>query len=297
MSKGDRFTLLGDDGACPYFWPLGDRYILFFFSHMSGGQALLGDYDKKRDKFVVTDHYRFNFGAYAPGGVHAPSASPDDRGGIMLIFNMNPARPTSGWNQIMTLPRHVTLPHRDELRIEPVDAVRSLRYAHENVGPMELPANREVLLEKVQGKEMEIMAEIDPQEAPMVELNVFRSPGREEFTRIAFFSERGYHNRGHRREGPPYGLVSIDSSYASLDPEAKSRAPETAPVLLQQGEPLRLRVFTDRSVVEVFVNDKQCLAQRVYPSREDSKGVSLRSQGSPARLNSLNSWRMRSIYP
>ncbi len=294
--EGDRFTLTGDDGACPYFWPIGDQYILFFYSHMSGGQALLGDYDKIRNKFVVTDHYRFNFGASTPGGVHAPSAFPDGRGGVMLIFNMNPARPTSGWNQIMTLPRHLTLTDRDELTIEPVETVRSLRYAHEKVGPMELSANREVLLEKVKGKEMEIMAEIDPLEAPMVELNVFRSPGREEFTRIAFFPERGYRNRGHRREGPPYGLVSIDSSYASLDPEAKSRAPETAPVLLQEDEPLRLRVFIDRSVVEVFVNERQCLAQRVYPSREDSKGVSLRSQGRSAQLNLLHAWKMRSIY-
>ena len=50
--EGDSFTRIGDDGACPYFWPIGeDRYILYFFSHMSGGQALLGDYDKKRDKF------------------------------------------------------------------------------------------------------------------------------------------------------------------------------------------------------------------------------------------------------
>ena len=25
--EGDVFTLTGDDGACPYFWPIGDRYL------------------------------------------------------------------------------------------------------------------------------------------------------------------------------------------------------------------------------------------------------------------------------
>ena len=50
--EGDQFTLVGDDGACPYFWPIGDRYILLFFSHMSSGQALLGDYNQEREKFV-----------------------------------------------------------------------------------------------------------------------------------------------------------------------------------------------------------------------------------------------------
>ena len=122
--EDDRFTLVGDDGACPYFWPIGDRHILLFYSHMSGGQALLGDYDTERDKFVVTSQHDFNFGAFGPGGVHAPSATPDGEGGVYVIFNMNPAKPTEGWNQIMTLPRRLTLQGtdkigRDTLLVEP----------------------------------------------------------------------------------------------------------------------------------------------------------------------------------
>ena len=65
---------------------------------------------------------------------------------------------------------------------------------------------------------------------------------------------------------------------------------------LDSGEPLRLRVFVDRSVVEVFANGKQCVAVRVYPGREDSAGVSLRAQGSNALMTSLSSWQMRNIY-
>src|SRR5262249_3558435 len=77
--EGDRFTQVGDDGACPYFWPIGDRHILLFFSHMTSGQYLLGDYDQRRDKFVATSHGRFNFGPVSPGGVHAPSATLDGK--------------------------------------------------------------------------------------------------------------------------------------------------------------------------------------------------------------------------
>lgn len=69
--EDDAFTLVGDDGACPYFWPIGERHILLFFSHMSGGQYLLGDYAKERDKFVVTHGGKFNFGPSTPAGVHA----------------------------------------------------------------------------------------------------------------------------------------------------------------------------------------------------------------------------------
>lgn len=301
--ENDRFTLIGDDGACPYFLPIGDRYILFFYSHMSGGQAFLGDYDKIRDMFVVTEHYQFNFGAHAPGGVHAPSASPHPSGGVVVIFNMNPAhlsyrrrQPNGHLGQAMTLPRHLTLYGQNELGMEPVKDVQSLRYNHQQIGSMELLANQEVFFHTIKGKELELIIEIEALDVPMIALNVFQSPGKEEFTRISIFPERGYRNRGHRREGPPYSMISIDSSFSSQDADAVSRPPEVAPVLLQKGDPLQLHVFLDRSIVEVFVNGKQSLAVRVYPSREDSSGVSLLSQGRSAFLHTLQAWQMKSIY-
>ena len=65
---------------------------------------------------------------------------------------------------------------------------------------------------------------------------------------------------------------------------------------LRWKEPLKLRVFVDKSVVEVFVNGRQCVAMRVYPSLKESIGVSLRSQGQESKLLSLDAWQMRSIY-
>ena len=160
---------------------------------------------------------------------------------------------------------------------------------------MTLPGNQEVVLEGIRGNAMELIAEVTTQAAPMVELNVLRSPNKEEFTRIAFFRERGYlnPNSGHNR---PDSLITIDSSYSSILPDARSLAPETAPVFIEPDEPLKLRVFIDKSVVEVFVNGKQCVAMRVYPGREDSTGVSLRSQGKDSQLNALDAWQMENIY-
>ena len=318
FTEDDRFTLVGDDGACPYFWPIGDKWILPFFSHMSGGQYLLGDYDMERDKFVVTSAGLFNFGASTPSGVHAPSATPDGEGGVIIIHNMNPGYPSEGWNQIMSLPRRVTLgEYEDELRIEPAGDVESLRGEHTSLGETVLPANEELVLKGVSGNAMELVLEIDAKESPMVELNVLRSPNREEYTRISFFKDRGF--RMHRdlpKSGallasgapavPKFGaprkvpvmqsIVSLDTSYSSTLPGALSRPPETAPIVLEDDEPLRLRVFVDKSIVEMFVNDQQCVAARVYPGRDDSVGVSLRAQGSDAVLKSLDAWQMSNIY-
>ena len=292
--EDDAFTLVGDDGACPYFWPIGDRHILLFFSHMSGGQYLLGDYDRERDKFVATHGAKFNFGPAVPAGVHAPSATPDGQGGVIAIFNMNPGKPTQGWNQIMTLPRRLTV-QGDELAMEPAGDLESLREEPRHLEAITLPANREVSIDSLRGNAMELIAKIDPGQAPMVEMNVLRSPGKEEYTRIAFFKNRGFRDRisGTDRQ---QSLITIDSSYSSCAPDVLSRAPETAPVIIEPDEALELRAFVDRSVVEVFVNGKQCVAMRVYPDRQDSVGISFRSQGADSELQSLDAWQMKSIW-
>jgi len=299
--EDDIFGLVGDDGACPYFWPIGDRHILLHFSHMSGGAYLLGDYDTQRDKFVVTYGGRFNFGSWHPGGVHAPSATPDGQGGLAAIFNINVAKPTPGWDQIMSLPRRLSLAGKDELATEPAGDIESLRYDHRKVEAMTLPANREIVFDSIQGNAIEIAVEIDPMKAPMVEMNILRSPGKEEFTRIAFYKQRGLLNWERSNGWEKWlescdSLVTIDTSYSSELPDVLSRAPETAPVYLSPQETLKLRVFIDRSVVEVFVNGRQCLALRVYPGRTDSTGISLRAQGADARLHSIDAWQMKSIY-
>ena len=64
---------------------------------------------------------------------------------------MNPAKPTKGWNQIMTLPRRLTLASKDELAIEPAGDIESLRGAHQAVGGMTLTANQEMVLQNIEG--------------------------------------------------------------------------------------------------------------------------------------------------
>ena len=208
---------------------------------------------------------------------------------------MNPAKPTKGWNQIMTLPRRLTLLSRDEIGVEPAGDIESLRSEHRHVGAMTLPANEEIVLEGINGNAMELELEIDTKSAPMVELNVLRSPQKEEFTRIAFFRERGMRNL-NSDVNVRDSLLTIDSSYSSIASDVLSRAPETGAISIAQDETLKLRVFVDKSVVEVFANGKQCVAMRVYPDKEESIGVSLRSQGQSSELKSLNAWQMQNIY-
>ncbi len=301
--EGDIFGKAGDDGACPYFWPIGDRYILLHFSHMSGGQYLLGDYDTARDKFVTTAGGSFNFGPWYPGGLHAPTATPDNHGGVLALFNINPGKQTfPGSNQILSLPRRLTLLEGDELGMEPAGDFASLRKDHLQIPSQTLPANQEIVLNDIQGDALEIIAKIELREASVIELNVLRSPGTEEYTRITFYHRCGFRN-WERHPGWEWpivretsdSLISIDTAHSSQLPDVPARAPETAPVFVKPGEPLQLHVFIDKSVLEVFVNGRQCLTLRVYPGRSDSLGVSLLAQGQDAKLLEFDAWQMNSI--
>ena len=295
--ENDLYGLVGDDGACPYFWPIGEnqeKHLLAHFSHMSGGKYLLGDYDTERQKFVVTNGGDFNFGSWGPSGVHAPSAYPDGKGGVIVIFNMNEGKPTKGWNRLMSLPRRLTLNPEgnfNPLHIEPAGDIESLRRESVSVEAMKLPANQEVILEKVQGNAMEIVAEIAPQKDQTIEVNVLRSSGGEEVTRIICMRDRGYRLRGRMP-----CMVSLDATRSSLASDVGLRPPENAQVDLANDEPLKLRIFIDKSILEVFINGKQCIAMRVYPERDDSIGVSVRSQGKDAELTSLVAYQMGNIY-
>ncbi len=295
--EDDFYSRVGDDGACPYFWPIGDsRYILLHFSHMRGGKYMIGNYDKVKDKFYVVNGGYFNHGpAVSPGGVHAPSAYPDGKGGVIAIFNMNPARPTNGWNQIMTLPMRLTLGENDLLEMEPTGDYASLRYDHQHINAMTLPANQEIVLDNVRGNAMEMMVELDPQSARTIELNVLRSPDQREVTRILFSRDRGISDRSLPGR-PRFSGITLDASRSSILPDVMARMPEDADALVKPDETVKLHVFLDRSVVEVYVNGRQIVAQRVYPGLPESVGVSLRAIGRDARLLSLDAWQMKSIY-
>ena len=288
--EGNPFPM-GDAIACPSFLPIGDKHILLSFSHTRGGQYLLGDYDKQRHQFRPYEHGLFNHGTVAPGGVHAPTGVVDGKRGVIAIHNINDGRHTEDWDQLLSLPQHLTLGPDKRLRIEPVETISSLRGSHRRFGETVMPANREIVFEAAKGNAMELEVEIDPKDSRWVQLNVLRSPQGEEQTSITFYN----YDRRLAFWYPTRGVVCLDGSRSSNLPDAWPRTPEKAD-LERAGEPLKLRVFVDHSVVEVFANERLYLAMRVYPGRSDSVGVSVRAQGQDAVLKRLEAWSMNSIW-
>jgi len=113
-------------------------------------------------------------------------------------------------------------------------------------------------------------------------VKVCRSPDREEETLIVYDAVEQ--------------RLKIDTTKSSLAEGQKTV--ESAPLAHKSGEPLALRVFVDKSVVEVFTGDRrQALVRRVYPVRVDSVEVSVFANGGTANVREVKAWQMAPSNP
>jgi len=282
LYEGGFYTEPGEDGAVPNFWPLGDdKHLLLFFSHKRGAQYYIGDYDRDEHRFHPTSHGRMNYGALRQASLHAPSAAIDATGRLLAIFNVREGKAVGEWSTVMSLPRELSLAADGTLAIRPAIGLSQLGGQAASVAARAIPSDTELPLPDVTGNELVINAEIDPGAAREVGLQVLQSPDREEETRISLYR----HTNCYFDE---LNELQIDLSRSSTRGDVLARSPECGPLSLAEGENLRVQVFIDRSLVEVYANDRQCLTARAYPARPDSTGVSLFARGGAARLCSLS---------
>lgn len=295
--EGNIFGASGDDGSCPYFCPIGNKHILMTFSHRNGPMYVIGQYDRNRQRLIATKGGRLNTGPHSNGSIHAPSAYPDGKDGLNCIYNVNSGSyELSG--QIMSLPRNYTLGENDRLLVTPAGDIESLRAGPVELEDIHLPANEEIVIDEVNGDSMEISATIDICESGFISLNVFRSPDKSEYTAINFYKNLGSDfSNTHWDVCYRDSLITIDPSFASTAPFSKVhfKQIEQCEFEHKDGEPIELRIFIDRSIVEVFVNNQSACLLRVYPENPQSTGFSMLSRGSDAVCKKLKAFQIKSI--
>jgi beta-fructofuranosidase len=69
---------------------------------------------------------------------------------------------------------------------------------------------------------------------------------------------------------------------------------QAAPFALGTGEALALRIFLDKSVLEVYANGRQCVTARMYPGDAASVGVGLLSQQGATTVATLEAYQLAS---
>ena len=302
------FTDPGADCSCNNVLSMGGgKHLILFFSHNQGPKYYIGRSDLTKGRFTVEKHGRMIYGTVMRGSLHAPSGFVEPNGRCVGIWNIMESLVNDNFSGnrkgVMSLPRRLFLNEKktgrgfdkrelNPLGVEPIEELKKLRFGAVKVAGVDIPANGEKILPRVKGRAMEIEAVIDPGKASQVGLRILRSADGREQTSISLFMHAwAWPWRSDRRE------LMIDVTRASLNPAVAARTPEVGPLYLKDAQPLRLRIFIDRSIIEVFANGRQCMTLRAYPTLNDSTGVSVFARGGAAKLVSLTAHQMRSTWP
>jgi beta-fructofuranosidase len=271
---GERTT--GDTvWECPELLDLGDRHLL----HVSNYEDVVYFLGEVRDGRFEGDRQ----GVLDHGDFYAPQSLSD--GDRQLTFGWLPeardlgAQWDAGWSGALSLPRVLSSGPDGRLRQRPareVENLRERRVATERSLSLS-PGERRSL--GIDGLALELDLEIALRDADAVELSVFESPDGRERTGVRYSKD---------------GEVVVDRSAASDDLRVTTDPQRMA--VPPHDEPLSLRCFLDESVLELYANERHCLTSRVYPTREDSTGLSASAEGGRATIRGLSAWELGEGY-
>ena len=293
--KSDRkWTEEIEDCACSNFFPFGDKYMLLMHTHRPYGksQYYIGRYENERFYPEINGQLS-RLGSLVAG----PETLLDDRGRRIFWGWVREARGHDwekyGWNSVMTLPWRFSPACDNSLLIDPVEELRSLRYDERRHDDVTLSEGEEIAVEGVESDCMEIRLTIEPGDAARFGMKLFRSPGGEEETVVTYDVER-------QRFVVDFERASEDTNLSygrDMRDHSRGVRRQVVPFPLEREGRLDIDVFIDRSIIEMFVNSRVCVVQRVYPTRKDSKGFSLFTEDSPITVRNIVKWEMDATNP
>jgi beta-fructofuranosidase len=286
----------GDMWECPTFFSLGDRHILIVSAM---------DHHPPRSLYTLYFTGEFRDGRFTPGMkakmdggdiyYYAPQVFLDESGrriafGWSREARSQAAQVAAGWAGVMTLPRLLEWRADSRMSQRPVPELERLRGEKRSWSNLAIEAGaagRSLrVLEELSGDTLEMEMVFDLSQ-PVGDqeggfgLLVRRSPDGNEWTEI--------------RCDRLAGRLVVDTNHSSLD-EAVQPGRYEIPLDFSGLDRLHLRVFLDRSIIEVYANDLAVITARVYPSREDSTGMALFAEHSPVRVARLDAWPMQPIW-
>ena len=280
----------GEDIACPDFFKLGNKHVLLGISHTVGARCYIGRFDKEKEKFFPERHIRMNW----PGAnFFAPDSLEDDQGRRIFWTWVTDARQITPKRTTLpgfhSLPRVMSLDKDGTLLIKPVKELETLRRNHRTLSEIKLAADSETTLPSVSGDCLELTVEIDPGSARQVGLAIRCSPDDAERTTIYYDADSK-----SLKMDMSWSTLRDDVAYTryTLGPGKSTPNVVNAPFELKKGETLKLHVFLDKPMLEVFANDRQAIGQQVFPKRKDSLLIKAFAKGGIATVRKIDAWDM-----
>lgn len=296
IAEEDPNMFKSEDCSCPDFFKLGDRHVLMCISHKVGGRCYVGRYEN--DKFFPEQHVRMNW----PGGsFFAPESLQDDRGRrIFWASAMDPrikgTKDATGAG-FMTVPRVLSLANDKTLQIKPAPELETLRRNHRAIATTALSGDTELNLPNIAGDSLELFVDMDPGQSREVGLKVRCSPDGKEETAILYDTVAKKLRIDVARSTLRNDVIYTSDVIAMVftDQPRKGEQPVgaiEAPFELKPGETLKLQIFLDKPMLEVFANDRQCITAQIYPASREALGLKVFARGGAATVQSGEAWDM-----
>ena len=271
---------LKEDVSCADLFKLGNKDVLLCISHKIGCRYYVGEW--KDERFYPESHGQMS---WVDNSYFAPESLVDDKGRrIMWAWLMDVSHWRKGWDRgwtgTMSLPRVLSLDDNDQLLIDIPEEIEALRYRPVRQENLEVSSGENVVMEDMRGNSFELAIDMDSESGSEFGVRVCVSPDGKEETVISYDATEK--------------VLRVDGGKSGPEPTPKNV--EAGPLELAEGERLKLRVFVDKSVVEVFANRRQGVMRMVYPST-DNVGVSLFSKGGSTKVHTFESWHISPSNP
>lgn len=245
---------------CPNFFPLADRWMLI----TSQGQPVhyfLGRLDDREMRFHAEERGVLDYGQF-----YAPNTMFDPQGRCLLWGWVNGFPAGRGWRHTLTLPRVLWLSADGRLHQRPAPELARLRGRHFGVAAQPL-APQDVVELPGQGDTWEVAAEFENSAGVELRLQPVEA------------------------DRPAYAIacdgqtLTVAGIQAPLPPTANGTAAQL---------PLRLHLFLDRSLLEVYVNQQLCISRVLQPAPGPVRIQARASQ--PTLLRRLEAWPIASMW-
>lgn len=248
---------------CPNFFKVANKWLLLL-SPFRNVEYIVGDFDVETLTFLPQHSGVLDPGASDVPNFYATNILYDPQGRCILLGWVRGFSSGHGWNGCLALPRILAIAPDGRPEQLPLPQLQQLRDRHVALSNLRLE-NQAYLLAEIAGDALEIQALFQPQAGAVV-LRLRRSADGERAVEI-------------RYDGATLNVLGT-----------------SVPFTLNDDEPLKLHVFLDKSVLELFVNGGRVAVTRLVDAPAEDQGIELVGQNGSVDVISLDIWTMSPIW-
>lgn len=248
---------------CPNFFKVGDQWILLL-SPFRNVEYVVGDFDVDTLTFMPEHEGVLDPGGDSVPNFYASNILYDAQNRAILLGWVRGFDEGRGWNGCLALPRILAIAPDGRPEQLPLPQLQQLRDRHYGESNFCL-VNESHAINEIRGDSLEVQLLLQ-QQAGQLRLRVRCSDDGERAAEITY-------------DGAMLNVLGTE-----------------IPFVLNEDEPLKLHLFLDKSVLELFVNGGRVAVTRLVDAKANDLGIELAIDNGQVDVISLDIWSMRPIW-